>query len=199
VAGHPRRRAQAALAHLPDHFLALRVVQQLHLRRARLLLQHRHAAARLAVGVVLAVAAEADEDEALALRHQLDVRFLVSLLLDPVEQQVVQPLQGDRLERQDLHEVVADEAGGGRVGVGGAEAALPPRADFHQDQRRFVPAGRAVRLGVVRRDGVGRDFYGLDRGRGGLRYGGHGAFSITGSPNKQLRRATAVPAQPLAA
>ena len=74
------------------------------------LLQHVHAAARLVVGVLLVVAAELDEQEALARRQQGEVGVLVALLLDVLEQQVVDPLQGGRLEGQDLR-------AGGRTAV----------------------------------------------------------------------------------
>ena len=74
LAGHPGGRAQAALAHLPDHLLLAagrRTASSTAGSPASSSIVH--AAAGLGVGVLLAVAAELDQQAALARRQQGEV------------------------------------------------------------------------------------------------------------------------------
>ena len=79
-------------------------------------LQAVHQLAGLVVGLLLGLAAELDQQPAAALGQQRDVLRVDALLLHVVDEDVVEPLQADRLELQDLRDVVA-----GAVDVGIAE------------------------------------------------------------------------------
>src|SRR5947208_1194937 len=78
-----------------------------HVRQPVFFLQRLDAAAPLVGRVLLAVAAELHQQEALARRHELDVGLFIPLGLDPLEQQMVDSLQGRRAEFQDVHEMRA--------------------------------------------------------------------------------------------
>ena len=98
------RRAQTGLAHLPQLFFLVLVIEQLHRGAAG---EPRHQRFRLRVRLRLRVAAELDEQPPLSLRQELRVLRMDVHPLHVLDEHVVEPLAADGLRFHHLGDVIA--------------------------------------------------------------------------------------------
>ena len=120
-----RGRAEARLAHRPQHLLLARIVEQLHRRRIRGFRKRRHARARVCVRFVAVRAAELDHQPAVAIRQQLHVLGVQPDRLHVGDQPVVDAFEADRMVSEDVGHVIGRAE---HVGIAEHEQRAPRRA-----------------------------------------------------------------------